>query len=224
MPQSRQIDTEFMILRKTPYSDTSLVVAGISPDCGQIHFLVRGARRVGKRQFPLVDLFRVLHVKFRETDRELHTWRSADLAMDFAMLARDLEALQAAGWLSRFALANLLPGMKHPRFFKAMTTALQRLAASSTDADARSNLRHAAIVGTCLVYLDEGGLLPDQGGNARTERQCQDLLRMAIGETPTLRLDAGTWEKLYTWIVALLHYAECSVPELPNNSPADTTV
>ena len=41
--------TEFLILRKTPFSDSSLVVAGISPEHGQIHFMVRGARKLGKR-------------------------------------------------------------------------------------------------------------------------------------------------------------------------------
>ena len=61
--------TRYMILRKTPFRDTSLVVAGISAEHGRLDFVLKGARAIGKKQFPTADVFREFLLEFRPSRR-----------------------------------------------------------------------------------------------------------------------------------------------------------
>ena len=213
MKGQKQCSTDFLILRKTPYSETSLVVAGLSPDLGQIHFMVRGARKVGGRNFPLIDLFRILHVQYRQGKSELHTWQSADLVRDFAGVARNLNGFQTAGWLARFALANIPGGLECRRVFDAMKTGLAHLEGIADEPSKSAKLRHATMVGVCLVYLSENGLIPDYENDACTKKQCLSLIAAALGECALPSLTTQSWQSLFNWTLSLLRHAECVVPE-----------
>jgi len=211
MPSATPISTDYLILRKTPYSDTSLVVAGVSPEHGQLHFLVRGGRRVSKRQFPVADVFRVVSVQYREGRGELYSWRSAELVTDFMGVARNVKAFQTAGWLARFALANVPPAMAVPRFYGAMLTALQRLADPEQAGDPLG--RQAALVGACIVYLDENGLLPERPDNPRAAERRRALLDMGAGAAAPPPLDPDVWSRVQARAFALLDDAGCVLPE-----------
>jgi recombinational DNA repair protein (RecF pathway) len=208
------LETRFLVLRLTPYSDTSLVAAGISPDQGQLRFLVRGARRLGPRQFPVLDLFRVLQVSFRNTAAELHRLASADLVADYGRLAQSFPAFQAAEWLARFALGNVLPGVGHEALFGAFCIGLGRLAEAGPDQAAQAQA-DSVVTGTVLTYLQEGGWLAEHDRDDRTARQCRTLLEMAAGRCPPPRLTAANWRNLRHWALGLARAAECEVPVQP---------
>ena len=44
--------TTYIILRKIPFQDSSLIVSGLSPEFGRLDFLLRGARGTGAKKFP----------------------------------------------------------------------------------------------------------------------------------------------------------------------------
>ena len=44
--------TFYIILRKIPYQESSLIVSGLSPDFGRLDFLLKGARGTGAKKFP----------------------------------------------------------------------------------------------------------------------------------------------------------------------------
>ncbi|OGV62922.1 MAG: hypothetical protein A3K19_06195 [Lentisphaerae bacterium RIFOXYB12_FULL_65_16] len=215
MAAPRQLSTEYLILRKTPYSETSLVVAGISPELGQLHFLASGARRISRRHVPSVDVFRLFRVEFREGKTDLHRWQSADLVQSYGGVARDMGHFETAAWLARFALDNVMDGIAHPRFFRAMLVALERLSApegtvSSVTPEA---VRCAAIVGAGLVFVEENGTLPEYLDSPRSAAQTRQLLSMAMGEAAPPPLTDENWTQLRTWLTALLIQAECRVPD-----------
>ena len=58
--------TDYIILRKIPFQESSLVVSGISPDYGRLDFLLKGARSAGGKKFPYAGLFRELQVEFQD--------------------------------------------------------------------------------------------------------------------------------------------------------------
>lgn len=213
------VTTQFLVLRKTPYSETSLVLAGLSPDVGQVHFLVRGARRLGRRQFPVADLFRILNVQYRCGRGELHSWQSAEVATDFSGVARDARAFAVAGWLARFALGNVTGEVPHPRFFAALQVALGRLvqAAASAPADAATAvaaLTAPVMVGAGMVFLDEHGLLPDYVDQPRLARQREWLLAMGAGAAEPRPLPPEDWDRLRDWVFHMLRFSDCRVPNL----------
>ena len=212
MPEQSEIRTPYLILRKTGYSETSLIVAGITPESGRVHFLVRGARRLGRRQFPVVDLFRVLDVVYRAGRGDLHRWRAAALQEDFARLGRSFAAFCAAGWLARLALDNVMPNVPHPRFFTALLCSLRRLSGPVPDADAGLFLLTAAKLGPALVFLEENGSLPVGTGSAPAAAPTAALLDMALGAGPVPTLPAATWDRLWDWMLQLLRQSECRIP------------
>lgn len=211
MSAGRYVQTRFLVLRLTPYADTSLVVAGLSPEVGQLHFMVRGARRLGPRQFPMLDLFRLLQVSYRDTDAELHRLVSADLMADYGALARRFPAFQAASWLARFALANVVAGVGHEALFEALCVGFGRLAEPPVEGEARSGTTDAVIVGVCLTYLQEAGWLAAPDADAAAERQCRCLLEMAAGGPPP-RLTLGNWQQLREWVLSQARNAGCQIP------------
>lgn len=214
MPQFSTIETEFLVLRKTDYSETSLILAGLSPDCGQIHFLARGARKLGKKSFPVADLFRVLQVKYTPGKSDLHTWRDVEMVRDFSSLVTRVRAYNAASWLAGFALHNTAGDSPVPRFYRALTLALERLqkAAAAPAAATDANIMLAPVVCAGVVYLDENGLLPDYRGKPDA-RHRRDILLAAgdgIGEFP--RIPAKNWKTLFGWLERTLIRQECRLP------------
>lgn len=197
------VTSEFLVLRKTPYAETSLVVAGLTPDHGQVHLILKGARRLGKRSFPALDLFRLVRVTYREGKGDLHSPSEVETIEDYGNLVRKTELYQAAGQLARFALANVLPGVAHPNVFQALRVALARFADAAQET---AGLADAAHVCLHLAYLHEAGWLPTQT-DQRTRRQCARLLDMAGGGTP-LVLPTETWRELRNWTDALLRHTE----------------
>lgn len=212
MDARRQIETRFLVLRLTPYSDTSLIVAGLTPGLGQVHFLVRGAKRLGPKHFPLLDLFRVLQVSYRDSGAELQRLAGADLLADHSGVARHLTAFQTAGWLARFALANAPAGLGQEALFEALCVGLGRLAGRTAAADA-APLADAVVVGVLLAYLQDGGWLGAAHHDAREAGQCQRLLAMAAGRAEPPRLTAANWHDLRGWAIGLARNAECHLPE-----------
>lgn len=210
------IHTRYLVLRKTPYSETSLVLAGISPDAGQLHFLVRGARKLGRKQFPVADVLRTLTIAYRPGRGELHSWQEAEMTEDFAAVARQPAAYRMAVWLAHFALANIQPALPQPRIFGACETALRRLAAG-TEAPAPGPERVeltclAARVGLAMVFLDEQGLLPDYSGNTALAQQRERLLAMGENRTALPPLPLDGWKRLDAWVIRALHHADCRLP------------
>lgn len=211
MNARRYIQTRFLVLRLTPYADTSLVVAGLSPEQGQLHFMVRGARRLGPHQFPVLDLFRLLQVSYRDTESELHRLASADLAADYGGLAQSYPAYQAAGWLAGFTLANAVAGVAHEALFAALCVGFGRLAQAALAGEATAAAADAVIVGVGLAYLQEAGWLAEHASDTASDRQCRCLLEMAAGAPPP-RLTPGNWQELRHWVVLQARDAGCQIP------------
>lgn len=169
------VTTNFLVLRKTAYSESSLIVAGISPEHGQLHFMVRGGRRIGRRESPIADLFRVLNIVFRPKPGRLASWSNAELQHDFTSVATNYAAFQTACRIAKFAISNCPENDPQPRFFNAVVDALGILADNRpmSDRQTRDLLTRVAV-----VYLSENGLLPNDE-NVDTLERVDTLLNEA---------------------------------------------
>ncbi|OPZ28426.1 MAG: DNA repair protein RecO [Lentisphaerae bacterium ADurb.BinA184] len=203
------IRTEFLVLRKTPYAESSLILAGLSPDVGQVHFIVRGGRRIERRSLPVADLFRALSVEYVPGRSELYTWRRAEVVADWGGVAHVMPAYEAACRLAAFTLANLPSHAPCPRYYRALVTALQRLADS---ANRPSAAVATAEVGTGLVYLDENGLLPPYDDDDANRQRRDLLVAMGEGLTPPPALRDAEWRQVRDWTFELLRRAETRLP------------
>ena len=200
---------EGLVLRVTPYSETSLILVLLTREAGQQHFLLRGARKTGKKAFPAADLFRCLTIGYRpSTKTDLQTAREVDLVRTFDAVARQTPHYLAAGWLARFALENSVANEPAPLLYEALLTAFERLARPEPQ-------RCVAIaLGVGFAALDEHGLQPDLAGRESSERQMRRMLDYAVdSRLPEPEYDEATWGALAEWMYRYLHRVGLHVPE-----------
>lgn len=192
------LKTSFIVLRKTPYQESGLIVAGISPDYGRVDLIVKGARSLGRRKFPIYALFRELALQFREPSGSggLATPRSAEALASFDGVASNPEAYLAACEFAAFLLKHSRHMLECHASYQAFKTMLSRLAKAELEPRRATTLAK-------LSFLQEAGLLPD----AMDERNLlEELLQSALGECPPPELSDAYWHKLSGWADALTAY------------------
>lgn len=200
--------TNFIVLRKSPYGESSVVAAGLSESEGRMAFMVRGARRLGRRDYPVVDLFRCLRVRFRSDARSsLQHWSDADGVDDFGALARHSRRYLCAGAVARFLLRETAEAVPLPHTYTALHTGLRRLAEADPGTP-EDILLPAVRVGILLTFLHENGELDVDSFLDKDEEQLLRLLRMAAGEERVPRLSPATWHHLDNWTKRLLDTAD----------------
>ena len=121
--------TRYMILRKTPFRDTSLVVAGISADYGRLDFVLKGARAIGKKQFPTADVFREFLLEFRPSRRaeSMPTLVSLDLTASHDGIAQSMDCYLAACFFAVETLRRAQPMLEMPLTWQAFSVMLTRM-------------------------------------------------------------------------------------------------
>lgn len=121
--------TRYMILRKTPFRDTSLVVAGISAEHGRLDFVLKGARAIGKKQFPTADVFREFLLEFRPSRRaeSMPTVISLDLTAAHDGIAQSMDCYLAACSFAAETLRRAQPMLEMPLAWQAFSVMLTRM-------------------------------------------------------------------------------------------------
>jgi recombinational DNA repair protein (RecF pathway) len=145
--------TQLLILKKVPYGESSLIVNCLSGEFGRVDILVKGARRLGKKKFPEIDIFNEISISFRESQTgTLHTMINSELlssAIDMANFPNNLgSAINCAG----FIIANTHFNMHTSRLYMALKKMISDFSEREFDGAWRSFIR--------LIYLDEQGFLP----------------------------------------------------------------
>lgn len=120
---------EALLLRRIPFSESSLVVHALTAEHGRVALLARGAYRPGSRYFALLDLLDTLELEWSAArEPALGELRRGELAVRRQALARDLGAYRAA--LSMLELADLTArsGQEERALHRRLTRGLDRLA------------------------------------------------------------------------------------------------
>ncbi len=144
--------TRMIVLRKVAYSESSLIVSGITSESGRVDVLVKGGMRMTKGKMPVVDLFRELDIDAVEVEKGLRTVFSVELIASFDGISDFYANYLAACEISGFVLRNSHPGVPCPGGYGVLRGVFGRLAECEADSPVLSLVK--------LAYLDEHGLLP----------------------------------------------------------------
>jgi len=213
-PTPTHICTDFIVLRKTAYGDTSVIASGLAPELGLTSVMVRGDRKLGRKSFPCVDLFRHLQLQLRHGRGELYTCSNAELVADYSALAQAPNCYRAAGWLAAFALANSAADCEACRTFAATQLALRRFAALADNGAAVNAATTLAVLSCCCaVFADDAGVLPHYAPNSTAEQQRQMLIAAGSGQCRPAPLSAAQWLLLWQWLQQLLLQADFMLPK-----------
>ncbi len=143
-----------VLLRRSPYGESSLVVQLLTREHGLVSVLAKGVYRLKSRYFATLDWFDTLNVEWRATGgRELTLLVAASIQTRRHRLATDLERYRAALTLLELTRAGARPALADPLLFDRCTQALDLL----LDPAAPPAL---VLVGFDLAFLDGMGLSP----------------------------------------------------------------
>lgn len=193
--------TALIVLRKTPYRETSLIVAGITPESGRLDMVVKGAKKLSAKTFPAVDLFREIDVEINPGQKGLHSVYSADLISNHDNIASFHKNYLAACDIAAFVLRNSQPYVSSPALYLAVKHVFSLLSEKEMSLPFPSLIR--------LTYLDEQGLLPEVPANDPFKIQLQaQLLEAALGNNELPDINRDYWLKLSDWIDGLCRFHE----------------
>ncbi|MDB2576272.1 DNA repair protein RecO [Planctomycetota bacterium] len=86
-----------LLLRRTPFGETSLVVHVLTPDHGRVELMAKGAHRPRSRFFGVLDWFDTLDLSWvQRSDSDLGTLREGELLTRRRQLTRSLRSYRAA--------------------------------------------------------------------------------------------------------------------------------
>ena len=184
--------TRYMILRKTPFRDTSLVVAGISADHGRLDFVLKGARAIGKKQFPTADVFREYLLEFRPSRRaeSMPTLVSLDLTASHDGIAQSMDCYLAACSFAAETLRRAQPMLEMPLAWQAFSVMLTRME--------RTLLPKIPLMLARLAVLREHGMLSDV---VPYPDLVAPLFRCAVeADAPWPEVDETTLNRIDSWV------------------------
>ena len=145
------ISTNFVVLRKTPYLESSLIISGISPEHGKIDFLIKGGRRISKKNSPEVDLFRVFNIEYAEKSSSIFSPVMMEYVRDFDRIAYYPDKLAELMTMTGFILRNTHYGISCSSVYLTLINYLERVIQK----------RAFSIMYIKFAYLHENGLLND---------------------------------------------------------------
>ena len=184
--------TRYMILRKTPFRDTSLVVAGISADHGRLDFVLKGARAIGKKQFPTAGVFREFLLEFRPSRRadSMPTLVSLDLTAAHDGLAESMDCYLAACSFAAETLRRAQPMLEMPLAWQAFSVMLSRMEQTLSP--------QIPLMLARLAVLREHGLL---SGEVPFPELAAPLFRCAVdAAAPWPEVDETTLNRISGWV------------------------
>ncbi len=121
-----------VVLRRWPYSESSLVVHCLTPELGLVPMLAKGVHKIKSGHLGVLDTFALVRLSFgSHADREMHTLYRAELVDRFSTLSQDVEHLAAAGLLGELAELAAPLGLPSQTVFVHLVEAFQELAAGT---------------------------------------------------------------------------------------------
>ena len=198
------LKTHYLILRKIPYQESSLVVSGLSPDYGRLDFLLKGARSSSAKKFPYAGLFRELQVEFRENPSGaglLYMKTHEPLSNFDAIADYPKNYILLCEWV-QFLLKHTRPMLEVRPSYLALITALKRLTQPGSGEFQLSAAK--------LVFLQESGFVPDPPENdPQRASALENILNYAVQpDQPEPEFTPEYRTRLIQWIRDLCKYAE----------------
>lgn len=192
------VRTEFIVLRKTAYQESSLIVSGLSPDVGKIDFILKGARRISKNSFPEVDYFRVFLVSFYDKSKKLIPPVTLELLKTHDALANLPEKFTEAFKIVPFLMRNKHYGVSCPVLYKSLLRYI--------DSSLKNKQYPRFFIK--LAYLYENGLLPEELAHSREDQKRNKnflslLIKHIINDKEFPTLTENYCLKLEKWIELL---------------------
>ena len=193
--------TQLIVLEKSAYRESALIVRGVTPDYGRASFVCHRAQKLSDRNFPEIDLFRELEIEFRDDAKgELFTADRIEMTAQFDALSERSKNFVFVGRIGSFLLKNLAENLPQPYTYDAFRSVLSQLAMPEPE----WTLEECAVVFK-TTYLYENGLLPESS-DVRVNEFIENLVASGVENSPLPRCNPDYWHKLNLWLNRIIDY------------------
>jgi recombinational DNA repair protein (RecF pathway) len=197
--------TTIIVLKKTLYQESSIIISSISPDYGKLDFLLRGEKRITKKRFPSVDLFRELNIEYKEKNSRLYTPIEMELINTYDQIAYNPKFFTEICQVSLFILKNTETNIQYNNLYRTLKNILH----SSTE---NNPFTYPETV-IKFIYLYENGLLPyelvhtEPESPDKRQKLIKSILDYSLGKKQNLPvLNKNYWQKFSSWVDELCKY------------------
>ncbi len=122
-----------LVLKRHPYSESSLVVSVLTRRAGLVRLLARGAFRPRSRYYAVLDYFDELELEWAPPKSgELGTLKGGDVLRRRRGITRDLASYRSANSALELTALGCRPGHPETRLFDLLSASLDRLDAAET--------------------------------------------------------------------------------------------
>lgn len=200
------MDTELIILRTTNYGESSLILNCLSPDLGRISVMAKGAKKISKKNFPEIGLFRVYSVSLTKPPQgEIHTLKSIDLIQQNDRLASTPSLIEFSGSFSQFSLSGSFEQVPCPVYYNYLIDCLQKIEKSSTPIN-------GWICRLIITYLMEQGIFPDVNLSPQQKTIINTILDKNSDNLESLDFKEDQWRELKNWTLKTAIFSEITLP------------
>lgn len=203
------MQTEFIVLKKTPFKENAVILTGLSPDCGKLEVIAYGANGCAKNNnAPAADLYQVIAVNLNDRDLEknnnaIPTAHDIELMEFFPELPRKIDNLKFVARIAGFLLRNTTFESPLPLVYDAMKNALRALNSNQI-----WNQRETAVI-IKLTFLYENGLLPepenmDSNSVNKIMAMYEKIIECAVDGEPLPEISGEYYSKLDAYLNSLI--------------------
>ncbi|HRR28232.1 MAG TPA: DNA repair protein RecO [Victivallales bacterium] len=190
-------ETQAIVLRKVPYSESSLIISCLTPDYGRLDLMVKGARRIQKKKYPEFDIFNELQVFFVESlSGNIHNINSSELVNSGINIANNPQNFKKALSIVKFILNNTHFNMRTSRLYLALRKMIADMSINIVFNEWELFIK--------LTYLSEEGFLPKFDNDEKFAKFADFLTKLnAYCEDKNVekpQLTENYIEKLIKWV------------------------
>jgi DNA repair protein RecO (recombination protein O) len=125
---ARRVETPALIVRSVAYGESDLIVTALTEREGKVAAIVRGARKSSRRaSAAALEPMHTVLVTYEDKGTELATMKEARVIQPRAGLLKNLDAIEAAGMMLRWARHMFPPKTPEPAAYATLIEVLDAL-------------------------------------------------------------------------------------------------
>ena len=203
------METELLILKTVNYGESSLILNCLSPDIGRLSVLAKGAKKISKKSFPQIGLFRTYKAILSTSKQgDMYHLKSLDMISHNDRLASTPSLLEFSGSISRFSLSGNFENVPCPVYYHILNDCLQKIETNDIPIN-------AWICRLIIIYLMEQGLFPDIKISEQQRTIINQLIDKNSKGMETLDLKEDQWRELKNWTIKIALFTEINLPDTP---------
>ena len=203
------METELIVLKAVNYGETSLILHCLSPDHGKLSIMAKGAKKLSKRSFPQIGLFRTFNAILSKSKQgDLYHLKSIEMLQQNDRLASTPSLIEFSGSFSQFSLSGNFEQIPCPVYYHTLVDCLQKIEINKLPIN-------AWICRLIVTYLMEQGLFPNIKLSEQQKTIINCLLDKNSNNMESLDLKEDQWRDLKKWTLKTAQFSEIDLPNTP---------